>query len=261
MAGKDPIFLPFSCESQRGLTLRGSYHGVQKSGSPLVIICHGFTGQRCGPGYLFVKISRALAEAGFPSLRFDFTGSGESEGVFSEMNTATMMADLVTVANVARKTFSVDKLLLCGHSFGGMVAARCAGALDAAGCILLAPVGDPMGLVKRRKALLEAGPNPSGYYENGPHEMHASFLESLSGFNPSSEFQHNFKGHLLLIQGDADFSIAVDESYSYVTAAHNALLDTDYLLVKGSDHNFSRVSDVNAVLSRVTSWTKEHFSE
>jgi uncharacterized protein len=258
---RDTHFQPFECISSTGLTIRGSYHGSAASHAPVVIICHGFTGQRFGPGYIFVKISRALADAGVASLRFDFTGAGESEGSFSNMNTATMLADCATVASEVYRRFSPDKLILCGHSFGGMIAARSAGNAHACGLILLSPVGDPSGLIHRRKMLLDAGPNDAGFYENGPHEMSISFLDSLRGFDPVADFEASYSGKLLLIQGDRDLSITVDESYRYITAAQKKSVPTAYHLLQGSDHNYSRVSDVTMVTTTVVSWIKEHFGE
>jgi len=257
MAYTDPGFRPFECTSAEGLTIRGSLHHLP--GTPLVLFFHGFTGHRMGPGYLFVKLSRALADAGFSSLRFDFTGSGESEGAFSNMNTATMMQDVSSVISAVRETVGEQPLVFCGHSFGGMIAARCAGIYDVPGLILIAPVGNPTGLIRRRKALLDAGPNPSGYYENGPHEMSISFLDSLKGFDPVTECMAHFRGSLLLFQGDRDPSIAIDESRRYVDAAREASLPVGYHLIEGSDHNFSRVSDVATVITTVTTWIKELF--
>jgi hypothetical protein len=258
---RDTLFQPFECASSTGQAIRGSYHGVTAANAPVVIICHGFTGQRCGPGYIFVKLSRALADARIASLRFDFTGAGESEGCFSDMNTATMLADCATVATETVRRFAPRKLILCGHSFGGMIAAHCAAKVHADGLVLLSPVGDPTGLVRRRKMLLDAGPNPSGFYENGPHEMSISFLDSLRDLDPVSEFETSYSGKLLLMQGDHDLSITVDESYRYITAARKKSIPAVYHLLEGSDHNYSRVSDVTRVITTIVSWIKEHFCE
>ena len=257
MIGRDIRFIPFECTTGGGLALRGVFHGVERDNAPCVLFCHGFTGHRLGPGYLFVKCSRALADAGIASARFDFRGSGESEGVFNEMNTATMMEDLAVVAATVRKQFRPHRFFLCGHSFGGMIAARSAGALQPDGLILLAPVGDPRGLVRRRKDLLEAGPNATGFYENGPHEMSLTFLDSLHGFDPAAELETTFSGSMLLIQGDCDHSISIDESYRYVASAGNASIPCRYHVLAGADHNFSRVADVRTVITTIVSWTKE----
>ena len=242
-----------------GKLLRGSLHITNESRAPWVIFSHGFTGQRMGPGYLFVKIARCLSEAGFSSLRFDFSGAGESDGKFSEMNVSTMESDLLCIVKRCRETFNPSSLILLGHSFGGMVSAQIAGDIGADGMILLSPVADPMGLIRRRQSLLDSGPNSRGLFENGPHEMHLSFLEMLKNIDPVKKMASNFHGPLLLIQGDNDLSISVDESGMYADAAGKAGIETEHIIIPGADHNYSRVSDVDILLSKTANWAKERF--
>ncbi len=259
--GRDHEFSTFEYEAGDGMRIRGSRHGTGRTNSPCVIFCHGFTAHRFGPGYLFVKISRALADAGFSSVRFDFRGAGESEGLFSAMHAGTMMEDLDTIVFETRQRWSPSRLVLCGHSFGGMIAARRAAPLGVDGCILLSPVGDPLRAVHSRKSLLESGPNPTGFYENGPHEMSLAFLDHLLGFDPVEEFSACFKGKLLLLQGDKDPSIPVEESFRYIAASKDASVPAEYHLLQGADHNYSRVADVKKVTETISSWMKEHFGE
>jgi uncharacterized protein len=261
MNGRDINFTTFECTSGNNYALRGSYHATNKLHVPCVIFCHGFTGHRLGPGYLFVKLSRAFAEADIASARFDFCGTGESEGLFSEMHTGTMMHDLSVVTQYLRNKWNPSRIILCGHSLGGMIAARQAAPLGVDGLILLSPIGDPKRSVQRNQDLLETGPNTTGYYENGPHEMSISFLNHLLGFDPVEELTGSYTGPLLLFQGDADSTTSVDESYRYISSAEHTAITTDYHLIEGCDHNYSRVTDVNKVLSTITSWIKEHFGE
>jgi pimeloyl-ACP methyl ester carboxylesterase len=250
----------FEWINERNLVLRGSIHPVEKSDAPWVIFCHGFTGQRMGPGYLFVKLARQLHTCGFSSLRFDFAGSGESDGLFRDMTVKTMEQDLLFIVKELRAQRKPSSVILLGHSFGGMIAAMHAGTLAVNGLILISPVGNPEGLIQRRKELLDAGANCDGLYENGPHEMSLSFLDTLRGFNPVEIFATTFQGRLLLLQGDQDLSISVDESMQYKMSAERNGIDTQYQVIEGADHNYSKVSYVKMVTSTVCDWTKEHFS-
>jgi len=261
MNGRDIRFSTFECLSDAGLLLRASLHETNRQNAPCAVFCHGFTGQRIGPHYIFVKISRALADIGVTSVRFDFSGSGESEGLFRDMHCGTMMSDLSTITAYVRDRLKPSRLIFLGHSFGGMVAARMAGPLGADGLILLSPVGDPQGISARRKTLLDAGPNSQGFYENGPHEMSIKFVRHLSGFNPVEEFASHFRGAALLVQGDKDQSIPVEESRRYVDEGRKAGIPVGYRVLQGADHNFSRVSDVTAVIGSISNWIKEHFDE
>ena len=249
----------FQTQNESNAMIRGSLHFANSRNAPWFIFCHGFTGQRMGPGYLFVKIARSLAEQGFSSLRFDFCGSGESDGLFADMNIGTMQTDLLTVTTYLRERHSPSRLILLGHSFGGMIAALCAQELLADGLVLLSPVGDPSGLIQRRRALLELGPNADGYYENGPHLMSISFLDGLRELDPVRVLFGKYRGNLLLIQGDSDSSISVRESGRYVHQARKSGADTEYHIFKGADHTYSTVSDVKMLCGIVGAWAKERF--
>jgi alpha-beta hydrolase superfamily lysophospholipase len=261
----DPVFK--FVEWQRGeRTLRGAALIVpcgnkpgdaRRSGGPWCIFSHGFTGHHLGPGYLFVRMSRELASAGVSSLRFDYGGCGNSDGLFREMTIASMEADLQSAIERITKEDSPSAVILIGHSMGGMIAALCAE--EAQGIVLLSPIAEPQGLLLRRKAMLESGPNRSGYYENGPHELSPHFLDGLTDIDPAARLAGVFKGSLLLMQGDCDKSIAVSESDRYVHAARAAKIETAAHVLHDADHSYSTVAHATAVCSTVTSWVKERF--
>jgi hypothetical protein len=92
---------------------------------PAVLMLHGFTGQRMEPHRLFVLFSRLLAEHGMASLRFDFRGSGESEGSFDQMTVSRELEDVSAAYTFLGQRPEIDpqRLGLLGLSMGGMMAA------------------------------------------------------------------------------------------------------------------------------------------
>src|SRR5690242_21961025 len=92
---------------------------------PGAVLLHGFTGDRMESHWLFVKCSRALARSGIASLRFDFFGSGESEGEFREATLETEITDAEDAVRFFRHQDGVDRerIGLLGLSLGGAVAA------------------------------------------------------------------------------------------------------------------------------------------
>lgn len=86
----------------------------------LVILAHGYTGTKCESLRLFVQTARALADAGINALRFDFWGSGDSEGRFDEASPNTEIADLHDVIAWARKR-KFSEIGVLGLSLGGAV--------------------------------------------------------------------------------------------------------------------------------------------
>ena len=87
------------------------------AGKRLVILCHGYTGSKIENGRLFVLTSRALQKAGLNALRFDFAGSGDSSGLFSEMSPNTEIRDALDVLAWAQRRYT--KIAFLGLSFGG----------------------------------------------------------------------------------------------------------------------------------------------
>ncbi|MBN1130359.1 MAG: alpha/beta fold hydrolase [Chitinispirillaceae bacterium] len=246
---------PVQWENSRQ-TVRGTLHVTRPRGGTWCVLCHGFTGHRIGPGYLFVRLSREMETVGVSSLRFDFRGSGESDGQFKDMTVDAMLSDLSSAVRLVRERFVPDHLLILGHSLGGMIAALYCSKNNADGIALLSPVADPSGLIRRRNDLINAGPNAAGFYENGPHEISRPFIDSLKNIDPPALLAGSFRGRLLLIQGDADASISVAESARYVEATGAADIETGYYILKNADHNFSTVSHMREAVSRVTTWVK-----
>jgi putative redox protein len=80
------------------------------------IFAHCFT---CGKNIkAAVHISRALAAEGIATLRFDFTGLGESEGDFADTSFSSNVEDLVDAARFLENEYDAPSILV-GHSFGG----------------------------------------------------------------------------------------------------------------------------------------------
>lgn len=85
--------------------------------SPLIIICHGFTGNKDTRIMRF--LSGFLYKNGYSVLKFDFRGSGESEGEFTGVKDE--VDDLKQAYRLARKYSK--KIILLGHSLGGGIIA------------------------------------------------------------------------------------------------------------------------------------------
>ena len=96
---------------------------------PLVIICHGFGGNR--KEGLIGDLGWQLASKGIATLRFDFNGHGDSEGDFKDMTVPNEIRDAESVCQYVSTLPFVDdsRIAILGHSQGGVVAAMTAGQL------------------------------------------------------------------------------------------------------------------------------------
>lgn len=88
-------------------------------------------------------IAAGLAEAGIATLRFDFTGLGQSEGDFANTGFSANVGDLVAAADHLRRQFQAPRLLV-GHSLGGAaVLAAAARVPEAAAVATIAAPAEP----------------------------------------------------------------------------------------------------------------------
>lgn len=114
--------------------------GVSRKRIPLVIICHGFSADKEGP--LLRILADSLEAHGIASLRFDFNGHGQSEGRFEDMTVPNEIEDARRVVAYAQGLPWVGRIVLAGHSQGGVVAAMTSALLgrrQVAARILMAP--------------------------------------------------------------------------------------------------------------------------
>lgn len=88
---------------------------------PLVVLCHGFTGNRQGDGH-FAPLAEDLAAHGIATVRLDFAGCGDSTEPYANYTLANMAADADSVIGYMQATYGTGKTALVGHSMGGRLA-------------------------------------------------------------------------------------------------------------------------------------------
>lgn len=88
---------------------------------PLVVLCHGFTGNRQGDGH-FAPLAEDLAAHGIATVRLDFAGCGDSTEPYANYTLANMAADVDSMIGYMQATYGTGKTALVGHSMGGRLA-------------------------------------------------------------------------------------------------------------------------------------------
>lgn len=91
---------------------------------PLVICCHGFTGDKIGANQLTLNLANNLEEEGYAVVRFDFLGSGDSDGSFkSDTLVSGWRKDLENIIHWVKEDPRLKSLpiILYGHSLGGLI--------------------------------------------------------------------------------------------------------------------------------------------
>ena len=125
----------FDCGGDR---LIGIHHGVEdQTPSTVVVNVVGGPQYRVGSHRQFVLTARFLASAGFPCLRFDYRGMGDSAG---ELRSFTSVSeDIDVVVAWCRQTYPDSKIVLMGLCDGASAAAIYGESTQVDGLILINP--------------------------------------------------------------------------------------------------------------------------
>ena len=130
-----------------GVTLAGTLCVPEKPGA-VVIFVHGSGPQDRDQNSttarlnIFNVLSRALAQIGVASFRYDKRGVGASTGELLRARQSDLTDDLIAViADIARRR--LGPVTLCGHSEGTAIAPAAATQAPVAGLILLCPYVTP----------------------------------------------------------------------------------------------------------------------
>jgi hypothetical protein len=229
----------------QGLTLRGMLHMPDNAAGkvPAVTIFHGFTGNKMEPHFIFVKLSRMLEKKGIASVRFDFGGSGESDGDFIDMTLSGEILDAHNILDFVKQLDGIDpeRLGAVGLSMGGAVASALAGQRkDDIKCLCLwAPAGNMGELIMRREDAKNIdGIKRQGYAEYNGLRLGLAFFEDVLKvdiFKIASKFDRN----VLIIHGDNDTAVPVEVSERYLKYYEGR---ASLKLIKDADHTFNNSS-------------------
>ena len=123
--------------------LFGVYHEpVTRASTDLgVVFCHPLGEEKQYSDRAYVKWARHFAAAGYPTLRFDGYGFGDSEGDLVEATVHSLCADTMDAMTKLCELASVSRFALIGARFGATIAALVA-ATDqrVAGLVLCSPI-------------------------------------------------------------------------------------------------------------------------
>lgn len=192
-------------------------HSFTVTQTPVVICCHGFTSEKVGSNQLMLHVANAIEAAGLIAVRFDFTGSGESDGNFADDTMIkNWQEDLHNVIQwvKALPEFEGLPIYLLGHSLGGLLVLHHDDAEQAiAGRVALAPVTQPienfqniiLGPELWQRSL--AGETIANFLGKG-FSLSPNFVNDLlaNHYDPLHKSQ-SYHTPLLIVHGDQDIVV------------------------------------------------------
>ena len=87
-----------------------------------IVYCHPFAEEQNMSHAVAVKACRALSGAGYPVLRFDLSGCGDSEGTLDDMDIPSWLEDVRSAVEVIGRESGVSRVGLLGFRMGAGLA-------------------------------------------------------------------------------------------------------------------------------------------
>jgi esterase/lipase len=254
---------PVPIRNLDGDVLVGVLHEPAQKTDTIVIALHGLMATK--DQALIRQTCTEIARAGFAAYRVDFSGNGSSEGRFEDATPKKLLRD--TVATV-EKFRSYKRIILLGHSLGGLIALVSASRVHVHGLILIAAPTHP----ERYPELLSAQQNRElasvGFtiitvkrsVGDVPYTITERFVEEMADLHPL-DAARDVHCPVLLIRGSGDDiwpptgkPIPTDDD----SALLNALFSREMFLVGGANHNFTTPEHLDILIAKVISWLRNH---
>ncbi len=251
-------------ENRRRKLLRGMIHRpeARRRGRRFagVVFFHGFTGDRMESHWIFIKCARALAKAGIASLRFDFGGSGESEGEFREVTLTSEINDAIDAVKYfrAQKGIDAERVGLCGLSLGGCIAACIAHRVKAKAAVLWSAVAHPAVLREIAATLARPLPGTSDLWEYDAREVSRRFLDDAAKFD-AAQLLGRFASPTLIIHPEKDAHVPLSHAEDLFRASRAQA--KQQVIIAGADHTFTSLAWEREVIERTVAWFCDHLTD
>jgi len=232
-------------------TLRGMIHIPDQGEAPYpgVILYHGFAGSRMEPSFIFVRLSRLLMANNIASVRFDFLGSGESDGDFEEMTFSSEIEDGFDILRFfsGRPEIDRQRIFLLGLSMGGSIAGYVAGSKESKGSksgkgpaikglILWAAAGEMKVLARERSSADKSLPTDNPLDRKGL-KIGLNFINDIENLE-IMKVTSRYLGPGLIVHGTEDETVPPEVALKYeeMLSGHTRLISID-----GADHAFGSI--------------------
>lgn len=245
-----------SFENKNGEHLSGRLE-LPKNREPhnFAIFAHCFT---CNKNYhAITNIGRALTEAGFGVLRFDFTGLGESGGDFANTNFSGNVDDLVVAAEFIKENYMAPSLLI-GHSLGGAAVIFAAARIPSVkAVVVISSPADPSHVKRLLRSSTEEIKEKGKAVVNlagRDFTIKKHFLDDLEN-NRLAEVVRDFGKALLILHSPQDTVVDIKNAEEiYIAARH----PKSFISLDGMDHLLSQKKDSRYVGNIIAQWATRY---
>lgn len=245
----------------QGEKIFGILHRPLHSGRvPAVVICPGFAGSKSGKFRMFVTLGQELAKQGIATLRFDYRGSGDSEGEFHDITIEGKITDTQKCLDFLANDSHIDpsRIGLLGRSLGGAIAVLSAGRFPSVSSLVLwAPVfrSDPWReLWESFTSKQKLDQKKQEIFRNLPANIpNLEFLQQFFKLDLERELVSLKHIPLLHIHGAQDHVVKIEQAKDY-EKVRLGLDNTRFVQLPRSDHDFSDPSEQIIAIRETCEW-------
>ncbi|MFT7429494.1 MAG: putative OsmC-like protein/alpha/beta superfamily hydrolase [Nonlabens sp.] len=222
------------------------------------VFAHCFT---CSKNFSATKnISRALTNAGFGVLRFDFTGLGDSSGDFEDTNFSGNVDDLLAAVDYLKTSYKAPSLLI-GHSLGG--AAVIYASAKASSIKAVATIGAPSDTKHVRHLF---GDQIEAITKNGeavvqlsgrPFKIKEQFLKDLNEQQVTATLKE-LRKPILIAHSPQDKTVGVTHAEKLYQAAMHP---KSFISLDGADHLLMDKADSIYIGEVIASWASRYVEQ
>jgi len=238
-------------ENNCGFKLVGVLHIPENASVPFpaVVFCHGFgTNKDTGGKPVY---SDTLAKNGIMALRFDFTGSGESDRIEESATITQRIDDLKRAISYVCTLPEVDKnrIAVVGHSLGAVVT-------------IVTATLDPR--IKTFVSMSAPSSTLKLYLSKSFPSVIRKISKILKRFNcrllwevkkfQTKKYIGKVKYPFLIIHGDKDKLVPVNQAYQLVKLNENA----SSKIISDTNHDFTDQHSITQVSKILLEWFKNN---
>ncbi|NJN11501.1 MAG: alpha/beta fold hydrolase [Richelia sp. RM1_1_1] len=236
----------FVFKNRRGQNLAGViHHGQGDKPRPCLIICHGFAGTKIGGSRRFVEFARYAVKHDLSVFRFDFAGSGDSDGDLVDLTLDRELEDLQAAIDLVTTIDAVDqyRIGLIGHCLGGVTVIRESNRNSQIyKTVAWAPFTDLSGTILRligedAFSILQEGDEAEFLYHAELMQCGPEILKQSYELDMLKEVAQ-VKQPLLIIHGTEDVTVPLIEVKQLVEQAQMTSKKLNLQVIEGAHHSF-----------------------
>ena len=203
------------------------------------------------------RIAAELAAQGIATLRFDFTGLGNSQGDFASTNFSSNIADLLSAVEWMRQNGEAPSILI-GHSLGGAAVLAVAGDIpEVKAVVTIGAPADAAHVVHNFAASLET------IERDGKAEVtlggrsftiQKQFLDDLDEHALARRVS-GLKKALMLFHSPSDETVGIENAAALYNAAKHP---KSFVTLDGADNLLTRHQDAAYVAQMIASWSQRY---